>query len=134
MDDSAMKLGLLLESAHAQQTLAEGTLEKLRSQVGELAGIAREEIRATLLEELNALGEDSRRAAETLRRLRYVADLRVALWTLAMAALACAGVKTSACGASVQADAPAANARITIQQRTRIRPNVTSWDRGCEGR
>lgn len=85
-----MKLGLLLESAHAHQTLAEGVLEKLKSHVGELAGIAREEIRATMLEELNALGEDSRRAAETLRRLRYVADLRMVLWTLAMAALSCA--------------------------------------------
>jgi hypothetical protein len=90
MDDSAMKLGLLLESAHAHQTLAEAVLEKLKSQVGELAGIARDEIRATMLEELNALGDDSARAAEALRRLRYVADLRVALWTLAMAALSCA--------------------------------------------
>lgn len=90
MDDSAMKLGLLLEGAQANQTLAATALEKLKAHVGELAGIAREEIRATMLEELNALGEDSARAAETLRRLRYVADLRVALWTLAMAALACA--------------------------------------------
>jgi hypothetical protein len=85
-----MKLGLLLEGAHANQTLAETALEKLRAHVGELQGIAREEIRATLLEELHALGEDSRRAAETLRRLRHVADVRVALWTLGMAALACA--------------------------------------------
>jgi len=84
-----MKLGLLLESAHAHQTLAEGVLEKLKSQVGELGGIARDEIRSTMVEELHALGEDSRRAAETLRRLRYVADLRVALWTLGMSALAC---------------------------------------------
>jgi hypothetical protein len=85
-----MKLGLLLEGAHANQTLAETALEKLKAHVGELQGIAREEIRATLLEELHALGEDSRRAAETLRRLRHVADVRVALWTLGMAALACA--------------------------------------------
>lgn len=85
-----MKLGLLLEGAHANQTLAETALEKLKAHVGELEGIAREEIRATLLEELHVLGEDSRRAAEALRRLRHVADLRVALWTLGMAALACA--------------------------------------------
>ncbi len=85
-----MKLGLLLESAHAHQALAETVLEKLKSQVGGLAGIARDEIRATMLEELNALAEDSQRAAETLRRLRHVADLRVALWTLAMVALSCA--------------------------------------------
>ena len=90
MDDSAMKLGLLLESAHAHQTLAETALEKLKAHVGELGSIAREEIRATLIEELHALGDDSRQATETLRRLRHVADLRVALWTVGMAALACA--------------------------------------------
>ena len=90
MDDSAMKLGLLLEGAQANQRLAEDSLGRLKAHTAELAGIARDEIRATMLEELNALGEDSRRAAETLRRLRYVADLRVALWTLAIAALACA--------------------------------------------
>lgn len=90
MDDSAMKLGLLLEGAQANQMLAETALEKLKAQVGELGHIARDEIRATMLEELTALGEDSRQAAETLRRLRYVADLRVALWTLAMTTLACA--------------------------------------------
>lgn len=85
-----MKVGLLLESAHAHQRLAEGVLEKLKAHVCELAGIAREEIRATMLDELNALKDESQRAAETLRRLRYVADLRVALWTLTMTALACA--------------------------------------------
>ncbi|HEY2275234.1 MAG TPA: hypothetical protein VGH61_07030 [Steroidobacteraceae bacterium] len=90
MDDDAMKLGLLLEGAHEHQRLAQGVLEKLKVHVGELPGLARDEIRATMLDELNALQEDSRRAAETLRRLRYVADLRVALWTLVMTALACA--------------------------------------------
>src|SRR5215472_625498 len=90
MDDSAMKLGLLLESAHAHQALAETALEKLRVHAGELGNIARDEIRATLIEELHALGDDCHQATETLRRLRHVADLRVALWTLGMAALACA--------------------------------------------
>jgi hypothetical protein len=84
-----MKLGLLLESAHAHQRLAEDVLEKLKAHVCELAGTAREEIRTTMLDELHALREESLRAAETLRRLRYVADLRVALWTLTMTALAC---------------------------------------------
>lgn len=97
VDDSAMKLGLLLEGAHANQTLAETVLEKLKAHVAELETIARQEIRSTLLEELHTLDEDSRRAAETLRRLRYVADLRVALWTLGMAALACAVPLAAAC-------------------------------------
>ena len=90
VDDSAMKLGLLLEGAQANQRLADEALAKLAAHAGELARLAREEIHATMLEELNALGDDSRRAADTLRRLRYVADLRVALWTVGMAALACA--------------------------------------------
>lgn len=85
-----MKFGLLLESAHAQQALAETALEKLSTHAAELAGIAREEIRSTLIEELHALSEDSKRAAETLRRLRHVANLRVALWSLGMAAVSCA--------------------------------------------
>ena len=50
----------------------------------------REEIRATLLEELQSLGEDSRRAAEALRNLRRAANLRVAVWSVAMAALSAA--------------------------------------------
>lgn len=89
VDESTMKLGLLLESAHAHQTLAETTLEKLRAHVGELEGIARDEIRSTLIEELRSLAEDGRRAAEHLRRLGRVANLRVALWGLGTAVLSC---------------------------------------------
>lgn len=90
MDDSTMKLGLLLESAQAHQTLAESVLERLKAHVSELEGVARDEIRHTLLEELHALGDDTRHAAETLRALRHAADLRVTAWTLGMAALSCA--------------------------------------------
>lgn len=90
MDDGAMKLGLLLESAQAQQALAESLLEALKAHVGDLPRLARDEIRATLIEELSALGEDSRQAAETLRRLRHVANLRVMLWSVCMTALSCA--------------------------------------------
>jgi hypothetical protein len=90
MDDSTMKLGLLLESAQAHQTLAESALERLKAHVAELEGIARDEIHHTLLDELNALRDDARRAADTLRNLRRAADLRVALWTLGIAVLSCA--------------------------------------------
>jgi hypothetical protein len=90
MDDSTMKLGLLLESAQAHQTLAESILGKLRAHVADFEGIAREEIRHTLLEELHAVGEDAQRAAQKLRALRHTADLRMGFWTLGMAALSCA--------------------------------------------
>ncbi len=89
MDDSTMKLGLLLESAQAHQTLADSVLERLKAHVSELEGIARDEIRHTLLDELHALGDDARHAGETLRALRHAADVRVTLWTLGMAALSC---------------------------------------------
>lgn len=90
MDDSTMKLGLLLESAQAHQTLAESTLGKLRAHVAELDGTVREEVRRTLLEELHIVSEDAQRAAQTLRGLRHAANLRMALWTLGMATLSCA--------------------------------------------
>ena len=85
-----MKLGLLLESAQAHQTLAQSVLEKLRAHVLDLEGIAREEIRHTLVEELHAVGDEALRAAEMLRALRRSADLRMAFWTLGMATLSCA--------------------------------------------
>jgi hypothetical protein len=90
MDDSTMKLGLLLESAQAHQTLAESVLEKLKSHAAAIEGIAREEIRHTLLEELHAVADDAQRAAQSLRGLRHAADLRMAAWTLGMATLSCA--------------------------------------------
>ena len=64
IEDETLKLGLLMEAAQSQQTLAATTLERLREHTAGLDAIVREEIRATLLEEMRALYEDSRRAAE----------------------------------------------------------------------
>ena len=50
--------------------------------------IVREEIRATLLEEMQALDEESRRAAEALRRLQRTANLRLILWSTTVLSLA----------------------------------------------
>jgi hypothetical protein len=50
--------------------------------------IVREEIRATLLEEMQSLDEDSRRAAEALRRLQRTANLRLIVWSTAVLSLA----------------------------------------------
>src|SRR5260370_16888525 len=85
-----MKLGLLMEAAEAQQALAAAALERLREHTGGLDAIVREEIRSTLIEELTALGDDSRRAAQTLRGLNHVASLRVAAWSVGVTALSAA--------------------------------------------
>jgi len=87
MQDQTMELGLLLEAAHAQQTLAETSLERLTAHVRDLDDIVREEIRRTLVEELQVLGNDSRHAAELLRRVGRAANLRVTLWSIGITTL-----------------------------------------------
>src|SRR5437763_479431 len=85
-----MKVGLLMEAAETQRALAAAALEQLREHAAGLDGIVREEIRSTLIEELGALDEDSRRAAESLRALKQAASLRLAAWSVGVAALSAA--------------------------------------------
>jgi hypothetical protein len=87
MDDASMKFGLLMESAQAHQRLAETHLEKLRAHTQDLDGVVRDEIRRTLTEELQMLSAESNRCAQALRRIRYGAGVRGALWSLAIAIL-----------------------------------------------
>lgn len=82
--DETLKLGLLMEAAHAQQTVAESALDRLRAHVEGLDEIVRDEIRRTLVEEIQVLGSESRRAAEALRRLGRSANARVAGWTVGL--------------------------------------------------
>lgn len=84
MEEETLKLGLLMEAAQAQQALAATTLDRLREHTAGLDAIVREEIRTTLLEEMRALAEESRRAAEALRRLERSANLRVVAWSTAV--------------------------------------------------
>src|SRR6202171_6593087 len=67
MDDATMKFGLLMESAQAHQKLAEAQLDKLRAHTDDLDGVVRDEIRRTLIEELQMLTAESTRATQALR-------------------------------------------------------------------
>jgi hypothetical protein len=87
MDEATMKFGLLMESAQAHQKLAETHLDKLRAHTQDLDGVVRDEIRRTLVEELQMLTAESRRAAEVLGRIRRSTGLRVAFSSLAVAIL-----------------------------------------------
>jgi hypothetical protein len=89
--DETLKLGLLMEAAHAQQTLAESVLEKLKVHLEGLDDIVRDEIRRTLVDEIQVLGSESQRAAEALRRLGRSANARVAGWTIALT-VACVAI------------------------------------------
>jgi hypothetical protein len=85
-DDATFKVGLLMESAQAHQKLAEGQLERLRAHTQDLDGVVRDEIRRTLVEELQMLTAEAARATRVLERIRG-GGLRTAASSLAVAVL-----------------------------------------------
>jgi len=93
MDDATMKFGLLMESAQAHQKLAEAQLDKLRAHTDDLDGVVRDEIRRTLIEELQMLTAESTRATQVLQRVGRGAFVRGTLWSIVMAVL-CTGIPT----------------------------------------
>jgi hypothetical protein len=95
MEDTTIKFGLLMEAAQAQQVLAEAALEKLNAHTRELDTVVRDEIRHTLVEELQLLGGASQRAAEDLRRLSRSANVRMATWSVGLTLL-CTAIPFSA--------------------------------------
>jgi hypothetical protein len=91
MDEATMKFGLLMESAQVHQKAAEAQLDKLRAHTEDLDGVVRGEIRRTLIEELQMLSSESRRAAQVLGRIRRGAAVRGTLWSVMMSIL-CTGI------------------------------------------
>jgi hypothetical protein len=87
LDDATMKVGLLMESAQAHQKIAEGQLEKLRAHTQDLDGVVRDEIRRTLVEELQALTAEATRATRALEKLKGAGALRAVAWSLVAAVL-----------------------------------------------
>jgi hypothetical protein len=83
--DEVMKFGLLMESAQAHQKLAETHLERLRAHTRDLDGVVREEIRRTLIDELQELTAESTRAAQALRAMKRAANMRGLLWSAGIA-------------------------------------------------
>ncbi|HYM29357.1 MAG TPA: hypothetical protein VET66_14500 [Steroidobacteraceae bacterium] len=79
MEDLTMKLGLVMEAAPAQQGMAANVLERLREHTAGLDSVVREEIRTTLIEELQALEDESRRTAAALQALQRTVGRRALL-------------------------------------------------------
>lgn len=86
-DEATMKFGLLMESAQAHQRLAADHLERLRAHTQELDGVVRDEIRRTLVEELQAVTLETQQAADALRRMRRNASVRGLTWAVVAACL-----------------------------------------------
>ena len=86
IDDVTMQIGLLMETAQADQRLAETSLEKLRAITQDLDRVVRDEIRRTLVEEVRALTAEFDRVARELRDLQHRAGMRVFLWTIGVVA------------------------------------------------
>jgi hypothetical protein len=87
MDDATMKFGLLMESAQVHQKLAETQLDKLRVHTQDLDGVVRDQIRRTLVEELQMLTAETSRATRALQKVRHGARARSALLSLLAAAI-----------------------------------------------
>src|SRR5262245_47852043 len=87
MSDETVQIGLLMEAAQAHQTLAESALQKLRIHLQGLDSVVRDEIRRTLISELQALTSATQRATEALRSAKRAANLRVTLWSVGIVAL-----------------------------------------------
>src|SRR4051794_4066305 len=87
MDDTTMKLGLLMEAAQANQKMADSSLKKLKGAANELADLVREEVRRVMTEELHSLAADTQRASDALYEVRRAANVRALTWSLGMTAL-----------------------------------------------
>jgi len=90
VDETTMKFGLLMESAQAHQRMAEIHLEKLRAHTQDLDGVVREEIRRTLVEELDDLTAESRRAALALKGMKRAAHVRGLIFNISTVVLSVA--------------------------------------------
>ena len=70
MDAVALNCGLLMESAQAHQRIAEDQLQRLHAHTRDLDAVVRDEIRRTLIDELQMLSIETKRATEALKRVR----------------------------------------------------------------
>lgn len=88
MEDVTVRIGLLMEAVESQRTLVSAALQQLQQHSAGLDAVVRDEIRATLGEELRTLAQEGERAAQSLRCVGRAAHLRLTAWTCGITALA----------------------------------------------
>jgi hypothetical protein len=124
MDEHTMKFGLLMESAQAHQKLAEAHLEKLRAHTQDLDGVVRDEIRRTLVDELQEVTAESDRAARALRAMKHAVHMRGLVWNIGIAFI-CAVVPTTVAHYVLPTPAEISALRV---QRDALAQNVASLE------
>jgi len=82
-----MKLGLLMETAQTHQELAKALIEKLQAHTAGLDAVVRDQIRRTLLEQLQGLHTESQRTVTALRSAQQQIKTRTIVRTVAMMGL-----------------------------------------------
>jgi hypothetical protein len=87
LTDETLKIGMLMESAQAHQKLVEENLARLQAHTRDLDGVVRDEIRRTLIDELQAVTAESNRAAEALRGVKRAAHVHAVVWAAGISAL-----------------------------------------------
>src|SRR3569833_1253019 len=87
MDDTTMKLGILMEAAQTHQKYDDSTLRKLKATASELATLVREEVRSVIVEEIQSQETDSTRASAALREVHRAANVRALVWSLSLTTL-----------------------------------------------
>ena len=87
MDDTSMKLGLLMEAAQAHQKTAESSLRKLKATANDLAAIVRDEVRRVVIEEFQSLAADGKRASDALHEVQRTANVQTLVWSVGITAL-----------------------------------------------
>ena len=97
MDDTTMKLGLLMEAAQAHQKAAESSLRKLRATANDLAATVRDEVRRVVIEEFQSLAADGKRASDALHEVRRAANVQILVWSVGITALCSAVPLALAC-------------------------------------
>lgn len=88
ISSEALQAGLLMEGAQAHQAMVTENLQRLQAHIRDLDAVVRDEIRRTLLEELHAVGDESRRATQALQRAGRAAAGRLGFLGCAIALLA----------------------------------------------
>jgi hypothetical protein len=76
-----------MEAAQTHQSLVNAALARLQAHIQDLDTVVREEIRRTLVDELQALASESDGAVRSLRALTRAANMRVAFWSIGIVTL-----------------------------------------------
>lgn len=93
MDETPLGADMVMEEAHAYERRSREILERLETVTGALGDVVRAELHAAFVEEFQALGTASSRAAEALSAVRRAASVRVAIWAVGVV-VACSVVPT----------------------------------------